>query len=273
MKLLALSALVAAVAAYPQSTANELQEGKCGDVVFIMARASTEPGNMGGSMGPIVCKGLKKDYPNKVVCQGVGSPYSAGLGDNARPGGTSPEAIKKAQSLFQLAVSKCPQATIVFGGYSQGTAVMHNAVKGLSPDIKTHIAGGVLFGDTRNTQDKGQVPDFPKDKVHIYCDSGDGVCKGTLAVTAGHFAYMGNGDGPKAIAFLKGKIDAHKSGGGSAGAAASAGSSAPAEAPAAPKGKLGKGGKGAAPAAAPAVAPAAAPAAEPEAEARSVLTQ
>jgi len=217
MKLLVLSVILAVVAAAPQSTANDLEQGKCGKVNFIMARASTEPGNMGGSMGPIVCKGLKKAYPD-TACQGVGSPYSGDLPSNALPKGTTDGAIKKAQSLFQLSSTKCPKSIIVFGGYSQGTAVMHNAVRGLSAELKAKIAGGVLFGDTRNTQDKGQIPDFPKEKVHIYCDSGDGVCKGTLAVTGGHFAYMGNGDGPKAIKFLEERIAAFKSAGGAAAA-------------------------------------------------------
>jgi cutinase len=85
---------------------------------------------------------------------------------------------------------------------------MHNAVKALPPNIKKKTVAGVLFGDTRNTQDHQQVPDYPKDQVTIFCDSGDGVCKGTLSVTAGHMAYMANGDGPKAVKFLQSKIDA-----------------------------------------------------------------
>jgi len=252
MKVLALSTLFALAAASPRpqgATANELESGKCGEIVFIMARASTEPGNMGMSMGPKVCSGLKSAYPGKVICQGVGSPYTAGLAENALPGNTSPAAITKAQSLFKMAVDKCPKAIVVFGGYSQGTAVMHNAVKGLTDDIKSHLAGGVLFGDTRNTQDKGQIPNYPKDKVAIYCASSDGVCKGTLSVTAGHFVYMGNGDGDKAVAFLKSKIAAAKSGGGTSSSSESSSGEGASE-PAAPapkmgkgKGKLGKGGK------------------------------
>jgi cutinase len=90
---------------------------------------------------------------------------------------------------------------------SQGTAVMHNAVSTLDPTLKSKLSGGVLFGDTRNKQDKGQIPNFPKDKVTIFCDKNDGVCGGMLNVNAGHFAYTQNGDGEKAVAFLKGKID------------------------------------------------------------------
>jgi cutinase len=89
---------------------------------------------------------------------------------------------------------------------------MHNAVSSLPEKIKSKIVGGVLFGDTRNVQDGYKVPNFPKDKIHIYCDKDDGVCKGTLMVTNGHFVYALNGDGEKAIAFLKEKIDAAKPG-------------------------------------------------------------
>jgi cutinase len=85
---------------------------------------------------------------------------------------------------------------------------MHNAVSSLPQSVKSKLVAGVLFGDTRNRQDRGQIPKFPKDKITIYCSPQDGVCKGTLQVTGGHFSYIGNGDGPKAVAFLKGKIDA-----------------------------------------------------------------
>jgi cutinase len=85
---------------------------------------------------------------------------------------------------------------------------MHNAVSTLPANLKSKVVAGVLFGDTRNKQDRGQVPNYPRDKVHIYCVSNDGVCGGMLNVNAGHFAYPRNGDGPKAISFLKSKIDA-----------------------------------------------------------------
>ncbi len=65
-----------------------------------------------------------------------------------------------------------------------------------------------MFGDTRNKQDRGQIPNFPRENVVIYCAASDSVCKGGLNVTGGHFSYITNGDGPKAIAFLRSKIDA-----------------------------------------------------------------
>lgn len=109
--------------------------------------------------------------------------------------------------MFTRSVQKCPQHAIVFGGYSQGTAVMHNVVGNLPQSIKQQVVAGVLFGDTKNKQDSGQVPNYPKDNVRIYCDADDGVCKGSLNVTNGHFVYPLNGDVERALAFLTGKID------------------------------------------------------------------
>lgn len=63
---------------------------------------------------------------------------------------------------------------------------MHWAVRGLPADIKAKVVGGVLFGDTRNQQDAGAIPEYPKDKVKIFCSSMDGVCSGSLSVGVGH---------------------------------------------------------------------------------------
>jgi len=230
MKLLVIAALVAAVFAQGKAgggmakgggggggrggiTSTELLSGECKAITLIFARASTEPGNMGATMGPTVCSGLKTAYPGKVACQGVGQPYSAGLGDNVLPKGTSNAAITEATKMFTTANTKCPSTIMVFGGYSQGTAVMMNTVSGLTPDIKKKVVGGVLFGYTKNAQTKGSIPNYPKDQVKVFCDEtspgrfGDGVCGGTLNVNAGHMVYMRNGDGGKAVNFLKSKID------------------------------------------------------------------
>jgi cutinase len=150
MRFLTIAPLVTAVLASPQGKGkvnpggtpgnrgpnleNELTNGGCRDIFFIMARASSERGNMvhhanvksvrhanmqqGGSMGPIVCRGLREAYgKQRVGCQGVGPKYTAAMGDNGRPKGTSDVAIQEAQSLFKLASTKCPNAIIVFGGY------------------------------------------------------------------------------------------------------------------------------------------------------------
>jgi len=197
------------------STQNELLNGSCKAITLIFARASTEPGNMGMSMGPATCSGLKRNYPGKVACQGVGRPYTAGLAENVSASGTSAAAIGEATKMFTTASTKCPNTVIVFGGYSQGTAVMMNAVKGLSADVKKKVVGGVLFGYTKNAQTKGSIPNYPKNQVIVFCNEkpagsgkfADGVCGGKLNVNGGHFAYMGNGDGGKAVTFLKSKID------------------------------------------------------------------
>jgi len=202
-----------------QATANDLTTGGCKKVTLIFARASTEPGNMGMSMGPATCSGLKQKFPGQVACQGVGGPYTAGLADNVMPAGTTAAAIGEATKMFTTANSKCPQTIMVGGGYSQGTAVMMNAVSKLPENIKSKVVGVVLFGYTKNGQQKGGIPNYPKENVMVLCSSSDGVCGGALLVTIGHFSYMGDGSGPKAVNFLVGKINSHGGGKGKMAAA------------------------------------------------------
>jgi len=245
MRLLSVAALSGLAAAAPslqldkrQITANDLQGGACKKVTLIFARASTEVGNMGSSMGPTVCSGLKSKFgAGNVACQGVGGAYSAGLADNVMPAGTSQGAITEATKLFNMAVSKCSTTTIVAGGYSQGTAVMMNAISKLPEAAKSKVAGVVLFGYTKNAQTKSSIPNYPKENVKVFCSSGDGVCGGSLLVTIGHFSYMADGSGPQSISFLVNKINSHS--GGRSGAPSGGGGDAGMA-----KGGKGKGGKG-----------------------------
>ncbi|KAI9926226.1 hypothetical protein ASPWEDRAFT_115688 [Aspergillus wentii DTO 134E9] len=186
-------------------SANDLDIGGCKDVMFIFARGSTEIGNMGSVVGPEVCVALKGNLgADKVGCQGVGGAYTAGLVENALPQSTAPQAIWAATSYFKKAASKCPNMKIVAGGYSQGSAVIDNSVQSLSSDIKSKVVGVVLFGFTRNFQDHGQIPNYPKDQVKVYCALGDLVCDNTLIITPSHLTYGINaGD---AASFLASKV-------------------------------------------------------------------
>lgn len=144
----------------------------------------------GISTGPIVASALERNY-GKVWVQGVGGPYTARVADNILPRGTSTAAINEAKRLFAMAADKCPQAAVVTGGYSQGTAVIAGALEDLaaSPDVQGQVKGAVLFGYTKNFQNRARIPDYPTENTEIYCAAGDLVCTGTLTITPAHFSY------------------------------------------------------------------------------------
>ena len=121
--------------------------------------------------------------------QGVGGPYTAGLVENLLPLGTSRAAIDEAKRLLTLAGTKCPNAAIALGGYSQGAVVVANAVGEVSAALKAQVKGVVLFGYTKNQQNGGKIPNFSTDKTKIYCAEGDAVCTGTLVITPAHLSY------------------------------------------------------------------------------------
>ncbi|PNH47548.1 hypothetical protein VD0004_g753 [Verticillium dahliae] len=174
---------------------NDLERGSstaCPRVIFIYARATGEPGNMGTSAGPAVARVLEAKYRNAVWVQGVGGAYRADLLSNLQPAA----AIAEARRLLDLAASKCPSARVVTGGYSQGSAVMAGALGGASQRTKSQVQGVVLFGYTRNAQSGGRVPGFPVERTRVFCRAGDMVCRGSLMVGPAHFGYAGDAAGP-----------------------------------------------------------------------------
>jgi cutinase len=66
---------------------------------------------------------------------------------------------------------------------------MSNSISELSATVRELIKGVVLFGYTKNAQNLGRIPQFPADRVEVYCRVTDYVCWGTLIVAPGHFLY------------------------------------------------------------------------------------
>ncbi|KAF6824065.1 cutinase precursor [Colletotrichum plurivorum] len=188
------------------STANEFKQGGCKEIIFLWARGSTEIGNMGTVVGPDVGNNLKSAFQGQVAVQGVD--YAAALSTNFLPGGADPDGVRTLKTLLNDATSKCPDAIIVTGGYSQGAAVNHRAIEDLPAAQKDRIAGVVTFGDTQFRADNGQIPNYPKDNIKIICAENprDTVCDGNLgaAVLAPHLSYGRNAK--EGADFLIGKI-------------------------------------------------------------------
>jgi cutinase len=132
---------------------------------------------------------LESRFRNDIWIQGVGGPYGATIGDNLLPEGTSQAAIRETNRLFTLANTKCPNASVVSGGYSQGAALMAASVSKLSSTVQNQIKGVVLFGYTKNLQNRGKIPNFPEDKTKVFCAVGDAVCTGTLTILPAHLSY------------------------------------------------------------------------------------
>jgi cutinase len=161
----------------------------------------------GITIGPQLCDGLKTRLGARFGCQGIGGGYKAGILDNMLELGTADASIEAALDVFKKVNAKCPTAKLLFMGYSQGAALMHKTIERLPAGIKAQTIGGTLFGDTKNKQSGASIEGYPKDQLATYCVEDDGVCWGGLRVTAGHMAYLTNGDVQKAIAFLAGRAE------------------------------------------------------------------
>lgn len=186
-------------------TSNEYDRYGCRPVIFFFARGSTELGNMGQTVGPPTGEGLKRAFGStNVAVQGID--YPAALATNFNIGGADFGGIREMEDYLDRASVRCPTSNIVVGGYSQGAALVHRAVEDRSAAVKARIAGAVTYGDTRNLQDRGRIPDFDTAKTLVICNTGDAVCAGTLTILPAHLDYVRRV--PEAVAFLVARINA-----------------------------------------------------------------
>ncbi|KAI1080861.1 cutinase-domain-containing protein [Whalleya microplaca] len=183
-------------------SAYELSNFGCKPIIFIFAKATIEPGNLGNTVGPLVSDGLKSVFGvRNVATQGVD--YWGFIQTNFYPGGAPPWGIYDMQLLLSAAAT-CPDSKIVAAGYSQGAALTHRAIEGLGAEIRDKIAGVVTFGDTQTFQDGGRIRNYDTNRTLIICNAGDVVCTGTLYVFPMHFDYVKWV--PTAVAFLAQKL-------------------------------------------------------------------
>ncbi|KAI3336211.1 cutinase-domain-containing protein [Ustulina deusta] len=167
----------------------ELQQYGCRPVIFVFAKATYEPGNMGSTIGPALSDGLKLAFGvTSVATQGVD--YYGLIGGNYYPGGAPPWGIYDMQAIITSAAA-CPHSKIVVSGYSQGAAIVHRAIEALTAEVRARIAGVVTFGDTQTLQDGGRVKGYPANQTLIICNSGDIICTGTLVpIYPVHWDYV-----------------------------------------------------------------------------------
>lgn len=76
---------------------------------------------------------------------------------------------------------------------------MAGALGALDAVTQAQVRGVVLYGYTQNVQNAGCIPGYPAVNTNVYCNKGDAVCNGVLAVTGAHFGYAAAAkvDGPR----------------------------------------------------------------------------
>lgn len=106
--------------------------GRCTKNILLFARGTTETGQLGITVGPVLSLGL-----SGRAWSVVGIPYDADMAGDAclgLPGGMV------AKDMINQAVTKCPDAKIFVGGYSEGGMVAHNGVAYANEEAKKHVA-------------------------------------------------------------------------------------------------------------------------------------
>lgn len=176
----------AALPGLSSSSANDIKSSlPCLPNVLLFARGTTEPGNIGSVVGPDLRTQINALAPGQFLFQGLDYPANVqGNFDLGRAAGA------QLRTLFAETQSKCPNARIFLGGYSQGGMVVHAAFGGLNAQQKGAVGGIVTYGDPFQKQ---AFPGLDPAKYKTFCNSGDSVCErgGAGGIGAAHLQYRG----------------------------------------------------------------------------------
>ncbi|KAK9799895.1 putative Cutinase [Seiridium cardinale] len=170
---------------------NDLLSGKCGDVVIVYARGTTEPGNVGSLTGPPFFTAVRNRLSangKTLAVQGVDD-YEADV-TGFLEGGDA-KGSQRMSVLVTQAFKQCPSSKIVMSGYSQGSQVVHNAAKLLPASTMSAVSSIVMFGDPLNGS---AVQGGNSEKVLSVCHAGDNICDHGDFILLPHLTYLIDAD-------------------------------------------------------------------------------
>lgn len=182
----------------------------CSNVQVVFARGTAEPAGV-GRVGQAFIDALRSELGGKTVgVYAVNYPASYDFLQAA-------DGANDASAQVQSIVASCPNTSIVFGGYSQGAAVVDfiTAATGpvlgftnpMPPEIADHVAAVATFG---NPSDKighplTQLSPVYGAKTIDLCNGADPVCSDGDD-RAAHSQYVDAGLASQAAAFVAQRI-------------------------------------------------------------------
>jgi len=155
----------------------------CAPLEIIVARGTSEPGDLGVIVGDPIVARCKRDL-GQDVCRGYPVQYDATLVSFVD--GEGPRDIAKRVAKMK---TECPNMKFIVAGYSQGGAI---AAQGLSQIASAgnanKVIGVVFYAPFGNAAPPAQY----SDRKLVHCASGDAVCGGG-AGTSAHTSYNSEG--------------------------------------------------------------------------------
>jgi len=180
--------LKAETAQFPCDMGTSIPKGTvptgCSDLEIIVARGTSEPGNLGTVVGDPLVARVQRDLPGVKVrgypVQYNADMFGAGIG------------IADVRSRLTKENSECPNQKYVLVGYSQGGMVVQSSLGTIPNDIQPKVVAVVLYG----SGDGSMVSSSYKSKTLANCAPGDFACFGSGSPTntgpycvVGHVSY------------------------------------------------------------------------------------
>ncbi|KAI0016756.1 Alpha/Beta hydrolase protein [Xylariomycetidae sp. FL0641] len=212
-------AAVASAALFTLTNAQSTGSGDCTDHHIFLARGNNEPyPGRQGKLVEAICNGLDScDYEDIVFNADLDADYCSSVHEGGVNGVSQIKAYNK----------KCPDATLIVSGYSQGAHIVGDVLGGgggtffngcvaepteaveADSDAGKKIAAAMAFGDVRHTAgqsynvlggasasglyprsgDQLSVLNTFSDVLHNYCQEQDPICAGG-DVVAQHLDYF-----------------------------------------------------------------------------------
>jgi len=149
----------------------------CAAYEIIVARGTSEPGDLGMIIGDPLVARIKRDMPGEKV-RGYPVQYPA-----ARTGidiGVA-DLVKR----IEQQAKECPNEKFALSGYSQGGRLVTLASAKLSAELAQKVLAVVLYGAGNGTAINGPL----KDRTLANCAPGDPACPKSIPGGPGHVSY------------------------------------------------------------------------------------